>query len=109
MDKIVILNIENERKYLINFGLVVFIVGTITFLVTLRISYYKNDENYKKYFKGVYHDFLKYLLIESFLIIIEAINTGNFILVNSLARLAVVQAALLVFSAIKHPLGLETE
>jgi len=109
MDKLITINIDNQNKYLINFGLIIFIVGTISLLVTLRMSIYKEDEKYKKYFKGVYHDFVKYLLIEGFLITLEVINKGSFLLVNSLARLAVIQAALLIFSGIKGPLGLDTE
>jgi len=109
MNSIIELNIENQNKYLINLGLIIFIVGTVALLVTLKFTLYKNDEKYKEYFKGVYHDFVKYLLIEGFLIIIETINTGKFVLVHSLGRLAVVQAALLVFSGIKTPLGLDTE
>ena len=109
MDKLITLNIDNQNKYFINFGLIIFIVGTISLLVTLRMTIYKDDEKYKKYFMGVYYDFVKYLLIEGFLITLEIINKGSFLLVNSLARVAVIQAALLVFSGIKGPLGLHSE
>jgi len=101
MEQIINLNIEKNFKIGINFVLFLFIILTISTLVTLRYTSMKNNHNYIKYFDGVYSDFIKYILIELFIILIESMNTGHFVLSESLGRLAAVQAALLIFSAIK--------
>lgn len=101
--------IGTDFKNLINIGLAVFIITTIFLLTTLKNTTYKDSVAYQKYYVSVYHDFVKYVLIEFFLIALESFNTGTIIITNSLGRMAVIQAALLVFSAIKHPLGIDTE
>ena len=99
--------IEDNFKNLINIGLVVFILTIIFFLTTLKNTTYKKSVAYQKYYISVYHDFIKFVLIEFFLIALESFNTGKIIITNSLGRLAVIQVALLIFSAIKHPLGID--
>ena len=99
--------INDDFKNVVNIGLAVFIIVTILILTYLKNYIYKDSESYKKYYVGVYHDFVKYILIEFFYIFIETVHTGTISITNSLGRLAGVQVALLIFSAIKYPLGID--
>jgi len=103
------IDLQYNFRLWINLGLVIFIATTIITLAVLKFTVYKHSEEYQKYYSSVYHDFVKYMLIEFFLVSIEAINTGNVIVTDSLGRIAVIQAALLVFSGIKGPLGISSE
>ena len=100
------IDLQYNFRLWLNIGLVIFIITTITTLITLKFTVFKKSKEYKKYFNNVYYDLVKYLLIEFFLISIEAINTGNVVVTDSLGRIAAVHCALLVFSAIKGPLGI---
>ena len=88
-------------------GLIIFIIGTFTILLTLKYTKFKDDKKYEKYFIQVYQDFVKFLSIESVFILIETINTGKFELTSSLKRLAVVQTGLIMYNFIKPRIGLE--
>ena len=101
--------VGTDFKNLINIGLAIFIISTIFILTSLKNTKYKDSESFKKYYISVYHDFVKYLLIEFFLIALESFNAGTLIITDSIGRIAVIQAALLIFSAIKHPLGIGLE
>jgi hypothetical protein len=100
-------DLSHYNKNLIDIGLIIFIIGTFTILLTLKYTKFKDDKKYKEYFIQVYQDFVKFLFIEGIFIIIETMNTGKFQLSTSLKRLAVVQTALIMYNFIKPRIGLE--
>ena len=88
-------------KYNLNIILFIGIILTSVILVTLRFTKYKDKKKYKKFFNHFYYDFVKYLLIESFLVTFESINEGKYYLTSALGRISIVQFALLIFHIFK--------
>jgi len=56
---------------------------------------------YIKYYNALYHDFLKYLIIESALALSGAIENNKLNITNSLLRVSIVLIALLIFHSFK--------
>lgn len=75
-------------------------------LVTKRWTTEKENKVYIKYYNGLYHDFLKYLIIESALTISSVVENNKFNIINSLSRIAIVLIGLLIFHSIKNKIGI---
>jgi len=103
---IVKVELDSFQKWLLNLGILIFIVSIISLLTTLKYTIYKDNKQYVEFFISVYHDFIKYLLIESFIIFNEVVNSGKFNLQASLGRIALIQLSLLIFHSIKRKIGL---
>jgi hypothetical protein len=106
IDKEVQIDLPKIDKYYLNIILFIGIFLTSLILVTLRFTKYKDDEKYKHFFDDFYHDFVKYLLIEGFLVIFESINAGKYHLTSALGRISIVQVALLIFHIFKERIGI---
>ena len=101
------LNIKENSKIHFNIFLICFIIIANVVLVTRRWTSEKNNKEYIKYYNELYHDFLKYLIIESALVVSEAIETNKFNFTSSVSRIAIVLIALLIFHSIKDKIGIE--
>jgi hypothetical protein len=96
------IHFEHDWKILIATILILITVISNMFLeYRVKISN-KEDKEYINYVKEVRYDLLKYLLIESSIIITEVIETGKFNIISSLARISFVQLALIIFHTYKH-------
>ena len=101
------LNIKENSKLYFNFFLICFIIIANIILVTKRWTSDKKNEYYIKYYNALYHDFLKYLIIELALTINSAIEKNKLNITGSLARISIVLIALLIFHSIKDKIGIE--
>ena len=95
------LNLHESHKLTINIVLILFILGVNTYFVIERFVIKKHDPEFIQFYKDLYHDFLKYLFIESAVIISEVLETNTFNITASLGRIAFVHTALVIFHKTK--------
>jgi hypothetical protein len=93
--------LEHEKKLLIATGFIVTSLIANSFLQYRIKTSKKGDPEYIAYVKEVRYDLLKYLLIESAIIITEIIETGKFNIVTSIARICFIHISLIVFHSFK--------
>ena len=96
---------DKEYSKLFFYTCLIIIINIV--LVTKRWTTEKENKVYIKYYNGLYHDFLKYLIIESALTISSAVENNKFNISNSLSRIAIVLIGLLIFHSIKNKIGIE--
>ena len=102
----ILLNIEENSKIHFNLFLIIFIIIANIILITLRYTTQKDNKDYINYYNNLYYDLIKYLLVESAIIVSDAIETNKFNLTSSLARVSIVLIALLIFHSVKDKIGI---
>lgn len=93
--------LEHEKKLLIATGFIASSLIINAFLQYRIKTSKKGDKEYINYVNYIRYDLLKYLLIESAIIITEVIETGKFNIVTSIARICFIHIALIVFHSYK--------
>jgi hypothetical protein len=99
-------NFNEETRLNINIYLLYFIIIANVVLVTRRWTSEKGNKTFIKYYNELYHDFLKYLLIEIAIIGCDAIEENRINISYSVARVSIILSALLVFHNIKDSIGI---
>ena len=105
LNSYIALNIEEHAKFYINMFLFAFIFIANLVLIIKRNTN-KDDKEFIEFFNDLYHDLLKYLIIETALVVSEAIEANEFNISKSLARVSIVLIALIIFHNIKGKFGL---
>jgi len=95
--KNIYLNLDENNKLNINFGLILIILTINAYYVYQRFVKNKYDKKFIKFYKDLYYDFLKYLFIESAIILSELIESNTINFTRSLGRIAFVHIALVLF------------
>ena len=94
-------NLEKSHKLNINVSLIILILCVNSYFVIQRFVIKKEDPKFIQLYKDIYHDFLKYLFIETAVILSEFVNTGTINITHSLARIAFIHIALVIFHNVK--------
>lgn len=100
------INIKENQETIIGLTFIVIIFIANVSLVAKRWGPEKNNKEYIHFYDELYHDFLKYLCIETALIVAETIEKKSFRFISSLARISIVLLALLFFHSIKNKIGI---
>ena len=99
------LNITEHSKFYINIFLFSFIFIANIVLIHKRNTN-KDDKKFITFFNDLYYDLLKYLIIETALTTMEAIEHNQFNISKSLARISIVLISLIIFHNVKGMFGL---
>lgn len=90
-------NLGEHHKLNINLGLIIIILFINGYYVYQRFVTKKHDHEFIEFYKDLYHDFLKYIFIESAIILSELVESNTINITRSLGRIAFVHIALVLF------------
>ena len=93
--------LEKTHKLNIHLSLIILILCINAYFVIQRFVIKRDDPKFIQLYKDIYHDFLKYLFIETAVILTEFVNTNTINIANSIGRIAFIHIALVVFHNVK--------
>jgi len=103
----ILLNIQEHEKLYFNIFLISFIVLANIILIAKRYTINEKDKKYIKFYNELYHDLVKYSIIEFALVVGETVENNKINVTSSLARVSIVLISLIIFHSIKENFGLE--
>jgi len=97
--------LEEESKENIKIYLILTVIITVIILGFLKVTYKRHDKSYKRLYKSIILDTIKYIFIEGFLILFESMEHQKINILSSISRISAVHFGLLLYYIIKKPIS----